>query len=139
MSWSVFLRQSSACTMRLSTFTLNSSLFAFNSGAYGAVPGSGYFLVPFSSQALGDERRDVGLGQATEHQVGRRGLDHGLYRIERVHHLIHAVVDPRLMHLLRRMVIALVGGMQAEPALYHRQEIAHEAHARVVAGARATI
>lgn len=45
---------------------------AFNSGAYGAVPGSGYFLVPYSNHAIGDEQNLIDsdlLGQGREPQA----------------------------------------------------------------------
>ena len=72
-------------------------------------------------QSLGDEGRDIGLGEAAQQQVSLPRLDHRLDGGKRLLHLRHAVVDPGLMHLLRRMVVALVGGVQALVAGAHHQ------------------
>src|SRR5918993_2221149 len=72
-------------------------------------------------QALGDEGGDIGLGEAAEQQVVLPRLDYRLDGPQRLRHLRHAIVDPGLMHLLWRMVIALVGGVQALVAGAHHQ------------------
>src|SRR5215213_3901380 len=85
-------------------------------------------------QALGDEGGHIGLGEAAQQQVVP--LDHRLDGGQRLLHLRHAVVDPGLMHLFRRMVIALVGGVQALVAGAHHQRRHAQHGAPVGAGRR---
>ena len=72
------------------------------------------------AQPLGDEGRDVGLGQTSEQQIGIR-LHHRVDGHECVGGHRHAVVDPGLMHLLGRAVVALVSGLQQLVARTHHQ------------------